>query len=131
MADDDQPNFDILDIGIASPYGWDIVVEATGTPTVLESSIQYVPKGGKLVIYVVYDEKVNVAWSRFLIWKNEITILTSFCSRGHIPHVMEYVNTGKLKLGGIVNRTHKIEEWAECLEAVRKQKVVKAAIVFD
>jgi len=36
-----------------------------------------------------------------------------------------------LKLGGIANKAYRIEEWGECLEAVRKQEVVKAAIVFD
>jgi D-arabinitol dehydrogenase (NADP+) len=114
----------------ANPYGFDIVVEATGAPTVLEKAIQFVRKGGKLVVYGVYDEKVKIAWSPFLIWENEITILASFCSMGHIPHVTEYVKAGKLKLDGIVNKTYRIEDWAECLEAVRKQEVVKAAIVF-
>jgi D-arabinitol dehydrogenase (NADP+) len=114
-----------------NPYGFDIVVEATGAPSVLEKSIEYVRKGGKLVVYGVYDEKVKIAWSPFRIWENEITILASFCSMGHIPHVMEYIRAGKLKLNGIVNKTYRIEEWAEALEAVRKQEVVKAAIVFD
>lgn len=50
---------------------------------------------------------------------------------GPIPHVLEYVQSGRLKLDGIVNKTYRVEEWDECLEAVRKQTVVKAAIVFD
>jgi D-arabinitol dehydrogenase (NADP+) len=128
---DDHPNADVEALKSANPYGFDIVVEATGAPTVLEKSIEYVRKGGKLVVYGVYAEKVKIAWSPFLIWENELTILASFCSMGHIPHVMEYVRAGKLKLDGIVNKTYRIEEWAECLDAVRKQEVVKAAIVFD
>jgi D-arabinitol dehydrogenase (NADP+) len=44
---------------------------------------------------------------------------------------MEYVTAGKLKLGGVVSRTYRVEEWAECLEVVRSGDVVKAAIVFD
>lgn len=115
----------------ANPYGFDIVVEATGAPIVLEQAIEFVRKGGKLVVYGVYDGSVRISWSPFRIWENEITILASFCSMGHIPQVMEYVNAGKLKLSGITNKTYRIEQWAECLEAVRKQEVVKAAIVFD
>jgi D-arabinitol dehydrogenase (NADP+) len=30
-----------------------------------------------------------------------------------------------------VSRTYRVEEWAECLEVVRRGEVVKAAIVFD
>lgn len=128
---DNTPQEDMEALKNAHPYGFDIVVEATGAPPVLEQAVEYVRKGGKLVVYGVYDENVKIAWSPFRIWEREITILASFCSMGHIPHVLEYVTAGKLKLAGIANRTYRIEEWAECLEAVRKQEVVKAAIVFD
>ena len=128
---DDQPAADMDALYAANPYGFDIVVEATGAPTVLEKAVDYVRKGGKLVVYGVYDEKVKIAWSPFRIWEKELTILASFCSMSHIPHVLEYVNAGRLKLGGIANKAYRIEEWGECLEAVRKQEVVKAAIVFD
>lgn len=114
-----------------NPHGFDIVVEATGAPTILESALNYVRKGGKLVVYGVYDDSVKIAWSPFKIWENEITILASFCSMGHMPHVMEYVNNRRLKLGGVVDRTFRIEEWGEALEVVRRQECVKAAIVFD
>jgi D-arabinitol dehydrogenase (NADP+) len=115
----------------ANPYGFDIVVEATGAPTVLEQSIEFVRKGGKLVVYGVYDDRVKIAWSPFRIWEYEITVLASFCSMQHMPVVLEYVKAARLKLGGIVDKTYRIEEWEECLDAVRKQEVVKAAIVFD
>lgn len=128
---DEQPQIDMHNLRTANPYGFDIVVEATGAPTVLEKSLDFVRKGGKLVVYGVYDNSVKISWSPFQIWENEITILASFCSMGHLPHVLEYVNAGRLKLKGIANKTYRLEEWAECLEAVRKQEIVKAAIVFD
>lgn len=128
---DDQPHLQTDALRTNNPYGFDVVVEATGAPTVLEQSLDFVRKGGKLVVYGVYDDKVKIAWSPFKIWENEVTILASFCSMGHIPHVIEYVDAGRLQLGGIVNITYRIENWAEALEAVRKQEVVKAAIIFD
>jgi D-arabinitol dehydrogenase (NADP+) len=48
----------------------------------------------------------------------------------HLPGVIEYIQAHRLKLDGIVSRTYRIEEWGECMEAVRRQEVVKAAIVF-
>jgi D-arabinitol dehydrogenase (NADP+) len=127
---DTEPQTQMSALASSNPNGFDIVVEATGSPSVLESSLNFVRKGGKLVVYGVYDESVKVAWSPFLIWEREVTILASFCSMGHFPQVMEYVSGGKLKLGGVVSRTFRVEEWEECLEVVRKGEVVKAAIVF-
>ncbi|EMD01288.1 hypothetical protein BAUCODRAFT_204777 [Baudoinia panamericana UAMH 10762] len=128
---DDNPSEDMKAIKTANPHGFDIVVEATGASSVLEQSIFYVRKGGTLVVYGVYDDAAKVAWPPSRIWTYEITVLASFCSTLKFPVVLEYVKTKKLNLKGIVNKTYRIEEWAECLEAVRKQQVVKAAIVFD
>lgn len=52
----------------ANPHGFDIVVEATGAPSVLEQSIFYVRKGGTLVVYGVYDDAAQIAWPPQLIW---------------------------------------------------------------
>lgn len=45
-----------------NPYGFDIVVEATGSVKILEDSIHYVRRGGKLVVYGVYSGKDRVSW---------------------------------------------------------------------
>lgn len=126
---DSQSSMDAL--ALSNPHGFDIVVEATGSASVLEQSIFFVRKGGKLVVYGVYDDAIKVAWPPSRIWMYEITILASFCSTLQFPDILEYLRTNKLNLKGIVNKTYRIEQWAECLEAVQKQEVIKAAIVFD
>lgn len=45
-----------------NPYGFDIVVEATGNAKILEDAINYVRRGGKLVVYGVYANKDRVTW---------------------------------------------------------------------
>lgn len=45
-----------------NPYGFDIVVEATGNAKILEDSINYVRRGGKLVVYGVYANSDRVSW---------------------------------------------------------------------
>lgn len=121
----------LADLKARNPYGFDAVVEATGVPAVLESAIEFVRKGGKLVVYGVYDDQATVSWRPFLIWQNEITVLASFCSMRHMPAVLEYVGKGGLVLEGIVDRTFGVEEWGEAMEVVRGQTCVKAAIVFE
>lgn len=115
----------------AHPYGFDIVVEATGVHSVLEASLNYVRKGGKLVVYGVYPDYAKVAWSPSKIWSNEITVLASFCETYMFPQALDYLQSGKIRAESIVSKTYRIEEWAQCLDAMRKQEFVKAAIVFD
>jgi D-arabinitol dehydrogenase (NADP+) len=53
-----------------NPYGFDIVVEATGSPKILEDAIHYVRRGGKLVVYGVYSEAARVSWPPSKICKS-------------------------------------------------------------
>lgn len=126
-----EPNIQLDALRIEHPHGFDIVVEATGASAVLEDSINYVRKGGKLVVYGVYGNHVKVGWPAHKIWENEISVLASFCGTLTFPIALEYLESKKVCVDGIVNATYKIEDWAKCLDAVRKQEVVKAAIVFD
>ena len=45
-----------------NPYGFDVVVEATGAVSVLQDSINYVRRGGTLVVYGVYKNVDKVTW---------------------------------------------------------------------
>lgn len=42
-----------------------------------------------------------------------------------------HVDKGKVKVAGIVNKTFKLDQWAECLESMKNKSAIKAAIVFD
>ena len=124
-------------------------MEATGSVSILEDAINYVRRGGKLVVYGVYSNSARVSWPPTKIFGDEITILGSFsetykCKR-HIlqsllitltflllvPAAINYLDTRKVKVHGIVNKTFKLDQWAECLEAMRNKSAIKAAITFD
>lgn len=45
-----------------NPYGFDVVVEATGVEKLANESINYVRRGGTLMIYGVYENKALVHW---------------------------------------------------------------------
>ncbi|OQE39275.1 hypothetical protein PENCOP_c007G04238 [Penicillium coprophilum] len=112
-------------------YGFDIFVEATGSQKILEASINYVRRGGKLVMYGVYSSEVRVSWSPAKIFVDEITIVGIFSEMYKFPAAVDYLDSGKVKVDGIANKVYKIEQWEECLEAMRNKTAIKAAIVFD
>ncbi|KGO74825.1 Alcohol dehydrogenase superfamily, zinc-type [Penicillium italicum] len=125
-----QAQFDALKA--ENSYGFDIVVETTGDQEILEVSIDYVRRGGKLVVFGVYSSEVRVSWSPAKIFGDEITILGSFSETYYkFPAAVDYLDSGKVKVGGIVNKVYKIEQWEECLEAMRNKTAIKAAITFD
>ncbi|GAB1204055.1 hypothetical protein APSETT445_002704 [Aspergillus pseudonomiae] len=114
-----------------NPYGFDIVVEATGSVKILEDSINYVRRGGKLVVYGVYNNEARVSWPPSKIFGDEITIIGSFSETYKFPAAIDYLDSGKVKVKGIVNKVFKLEEWEQCLESMRNKSAIKAAITFD
>jgi D-arabinitol dehydrogenase (NADP+) len=128
------------------------VVEATGPAKILEDAINYVRRGGRLVVFVVYgvySSSARVSWPQSKIFGDEITILGSFLETfmfrttlwivpftvyvltTAIAAAIDYLDSGKVKVAGIVNKTFKLEEWGECLAAMKDKSAIKAAIVFD
>ncbi|KAH8161599.1 hypothetical protein CIB48_g6651 [Xylaria polymorpha] len=105
-----------------NPYGFDIVVEASGSAKVLEDAINYVRRGGKLVCYGVYPSAARVSWAPSKIFGDETFMF---------PATVDYLDSGKVKTKGIVNKTFKLEQWGEALESIRNKSAIKAAIVFD
>ena len=55
----------------------------------------------------------------------------SFSETYKFPAAIAYLDTGKVKVNGIVNKVFKIEQWEECLESMRNKTAIKAAITFD
>lgn len=59
------------------PYGFDVVVEATGSHKVLERAIDYCTRGGMLVFYGVYQADALVKISPSKVFLNELTLIGS------------------------------------------------------
>jgi len=127
----ENPEAQFEKIKADNPYGFDIVVEATGSPKILEDAINYVRRGGKLVVYGVYSSSARVSWPPSKIFGDEITIIGSFSETYMFPAALDYLDSGKVKVEGIVNKTYRLEQWGECLEAMKNKSAIKAAIVFD
>ncbi|KAJ5540508.1 alcohol dehydrogenase [Penicillium frequentans] len=114
-----------------NPYGYDIVVEATGSARILENAINFVTKGGELVVYGVYNDDAHISLSPNKIFKEEIKVIGSFSQIYKFPAAINYLDGKKINVHGIVNKTYKLEQWEDCLQALRNKSVIKAAIVFD
>lgn len=60
-----------------NPYGFDVVVEATGVEKLANQAINYVRRGGTLMIYGVYENKALVHWPPSKIFGDEIRVRPS------------------------------------------------------
>jgi len=48
-----------------------------------------------------------------------------------LPRAVQYLESRKVDVRGIVTNTYKLEDFPKALEAVRSKNCIKAAILFD
>lgn len=110
------------------PYGFDVVVEATGTEKIANEAINYVRRGGTLLIYGVYDESALVHWKPSKIFGDEINIIGSFAQTHCFPRAVAYLESGKIKTKGIVTDILSLDDWHKVLEKMENRGAVKIAV---
>ncbi|KAL0958168.1 hypothetical protein HGRIS_000331 [Hohenbuehelia grisea] len=111
-----------------NPYGFDVVVEATGVEKLANESINYVRRGGTLMIYGVYENKALVHWPPSKIFGDEIKIIGSFSQTYCFPRAVAYLDSGKVNVKGMVTDTFSLEGYQDALDKMHSRGAVKICI---
>ncbi|KAH9477816.1 N-terminal acetyltransferase A complex catalytic subunit ard1 [Psilocybe cubensis] len=111
-----------------NPYGFDVVVEATGVEKLANESINYVRRGGTLMIYGVYEDKALVHWPPAKIFGDEIRIIGSFSQTFCFPRAVAYLDGGKINLKGMVTDVFKLDDYQAALDKMNSRGALKIAI---
>ena len=112
-----------------NPTGFDYIVEATGSAAVCEDALQFVRRGGTLLVYGVYPEKETVRFNPFDLFRREITIKGSFAQIDAFPRALAYLESGKIKVDEIVTDEFALEDWSKVLEHAWSRKGIKIAVI--
>jgi D-arabinitol dehydrogenase (NADP+) len=82
--------------------GFDVVAECTGVESIVNDAINYVARGGTLLVYGVYADNARVSWSPTQIFLNEIRIIGSFSQTYCFPRAIDLLDSGKIRTKGMV-----------------------------
>jgi len=111
-----------------NPYGFDVVVEATGVESIVNDSINYVKRGGTLMVYGVYNDSARVTWPPNKIFLDEINIIGSFSQTHCFPRAVFYLDSGKVNVKGMVTDVYKVSDYQAALDKMASRDCLKIAI---
>ena len=108
--------------------GASVAVEAVGLPETIESTVEYVAAGGRVVILGVGDRKVSFHQKVFIA--KELDFLGSRNSYRVFPDVIRLFETGQIRMKPFVSHRFPFDEAISALEFVDKHRpqVSKALI---
>jgi L-idonate 5-dehydrogenase len=106
---------------------FDIVIEASGSPTALSDGIKMTRPGGTLVLVGTLPEEVKLPAN--LIMNRELTLKGSFRFAHVFEEAMNLVARGIISLDGIVTQTFHFEDTPQALQlAMGRSNVMKILI---
>lgn len=110
------------------PHGFDCVIECTGVESLVDRSIDFVRRGGSLMVYGVYANKARVHWSPTKIFSDEINIIGSFSQFYCFGRAVQYLDSGKLNVKGMVTNVFDLKDFGKALECMNGRQALKIAI---
>ena len=124
----DRTNPDFEALRTAAPHGYDVVVEATGVPALLEASPALTRSGGTVLVYGMADADDRVPFSPYEIFSRQLTVMGSFAQTHCFDRALRALRSGRVRTEGIVTDSFDLEHFGDALSAVRSSASVKAVV---
>ena len=93
----------------ASPFGYEVVAEATGNPAVVKEMATYAAPGGKILIFGVSPEEARVPLSPFDVYAKDLSIIGSFSLAGTFPEALTVLASGRITTAPLVSHRLPLE----------------------
>lgn len=111
------------------PLGFDIVVDATGSPEMIQHGMTLLKKGGKLVQYALIHSDEKLLIDPRLMFNNELTYMTSFCQSHNFGRAVEALSDGRVQGDLLVTHEYSLDQFYEALdENVNNRNAIKVVI---
>ena len=111
------------------PRGYDLVIDATGSPRALKSAIPMVKNSGKLLVFGVCPENDKIEISPYDIYRRDLTILGSFSIRRTFLAALRVIAGGQLNLEALVGEKYRLEDLPRALDGMAKGATNKKLLV--
>lgn len=111
------------------PKGFDIVIDATGAPKVLEQCFNFPKKGGKVIIYGVCGSEDTITVNPYFLFSNEIKILGSFAQTHCFDRAVKFLEEGVIKVDDLVAKHYTLDQFDEVMDIMVNGKGLLKLIV--
>jgi 2-desacetyl-2-hydroxyethyl bacteriochlorophyllide A dehydrogenase len=99
-----------------SPTGYDIVVDATGIPKVLEQSIGFARPRGKIWVFGVAPRDSRATFVPYDVFRKDLTIIGSFAVNRTFQESIALIQSGAVRVEPLISHRLPLDQFREGLE---------------
>jgi len=111
--------------------GFDIVVDTTGVPRVIENSFQYLGPCSRYVQFGVTSEEATAALRTFELYHKEWTLIGSMALNHTLAPALAWLEAERLSIGHLVTRELTLEGAVDFFRGDRRPEDMKVQIAFE
>ncbi|WP_375497790.1 zinc-dependent alcohol dehydrogenase family protein [uncultured Jatrophihabitans sp.] len=115
--------------GIEPPFGWDLVVDATGNAKAIQDGLDRVAPGGTFLQFGVADYAAEAVIKPYRIYNKEITITGSMAVLHSYERAADLFATGVLDPTLFITNRVPLEQYADAIEAFKSGTGLKTQVV--
>lgn len=112
LADDKQTQR----LGAIEPDGFDLVVDATGIPEVLEAAFGYLRPRGTLWVFGVTPRESRISFMPYEVFRKDLTVIGSFAVNRTFQESIAMIESGMVKVEPLISHTLPLEDFAQGFE---------------
>ncbi len=101
-----------------APGGFDVVIDASGAPTVLQHAIGLLRDGGTLLVYGMAPEAATITLHPFEVFRRQLTIKGTFSQAYTFERALRLMRSGRIVTDGMLTHRFGLEEFGAALDAV-------------
>ncbi len=102
------------------PDGYDIVVDATGIPAVLEGTFPYAKPRGKIWVFGVTPQGTTVKFPSYEVFRRDLQIIGSFAVNRTFPQSIALIQSGAIKVEPLISHQLPLDDFSKGLELAEK-----------
>ena len=115
----------VSDLAELADERFEIVVDATGAPAVLQAGSDLIDRGGRLLVFGVSPAEATLSLSPFKIYNDEIIVTGSMAILRSYAPAVELITSGVVDPRPLLSAPLPLEEWGEALNRVRTGQGIK------
>lgn len=116
------------DLRDLSPYGYNVVIDCTGIPSVVEHMFSQVRAEGKLMFFGVNPTEATVKVSPYDVYKKDLQIFGSFALRYTFHQAIEMIEGGAVQVEPLLSDRLPIDRFPEALKLAGSGEAMKVQI---
>jgi len=112
----------------ASPLGFDVVIDCTGVPSVVEHTFTHVRNNGKLLFFGVNPPDARISISPYEVYRRDLQIFGSFALRFTFQDALALLESGAVDVKPLLSERLPIDRFADALGLAGSGEALKVQI---